>query len=244
MLALEQCEPEQRRRRDPRLPVRRAVRAERPPRRPRPGAATCSFACLAKLQGTGSRAARGASSPHDVILRARRDQLRSSQGSNRNGRSRRGRPNGTNGTTNSHRPRSERQGARHYHRRRELRVSLVQGVQYYKDAAGRPLSSRTHARRPRRLPHLRHRVHRRLRRRQGQGRSRPRRPMSAHPNDTIKFADVPKTGVKVSRGMTHDGLASTSREIVEKADGPTDDVVGILKADRDRRRRQLSPGRL
>ena len=28
----------------------------------------------------------------------------------------------------------------------------------------------------------------------------------AHPNDTIKFADVPKTGIKVSRGMTHDGI--------------------------------------
>src|ERR687893_1683385 len=28
----------------------------------------------------------------------------------------------------------------------------------------------------------------------------------ARPNDTIKFADVPKTGIKVARGMTHDGL--------------------------------------
>src|SRR5438067_6377917 len=28
----------------------------------------------------------------------------------------------------------------------------------------------------------------------------------AHPNNTIKFADVPKTGIKVSRGMTHDGI--------------------------------------
>src|SRR6188472_3559869 len=28
----------------------------------------------------------------------------------------------------------------------------------------------------------------------------------AHPNDTIKFADVPKTGIKVARGMTHDGI--------------------------------------
>ena len=28
----------------------------------------------------------------------------------------------------------------------------------------------------------------------------------AHPNDTIKFADVPKTGVIVSRGMTLDGI--------------------------------------
>ena len=30
--------------------------------------------------------------------------------------------------------------------------------------------------------------------------------MWAHPNDTIKFADVPTTGVNVSRGMTHDGI--------------------------------------
>src|SRR5438034_1263216 len=51
----------------------------------------------------------------------------------------------------------------------------------------------------------------------------------AHPNDTIKFADVPKTGVKVSRGMTHDGLGKYLSEIVEKAPGETDDVVGILK---------------
>jgi myo-inositol-1-phosphate synthase len=53
--------------------------------------------------------------------------------------------------------------------------------------------------------------------------------MWAHPNDTIKFADVPKTGVTVSRGMTHDGLGKYLSEIVEKAPGDTDDVVGILK---------------
>jgi myo-inositol-1-phosphate synthase len=51
----------------------------------------------------------------------------------------------------------------------------------------------------------------------------------AHPNDTIKFADVPKTGVEVSRGMTHDGLGKYLSQIVEKAPGETDDVVGILK---------------
>src|SRR3954464_222237 len=51
----------------------------------------------------------------------------------------------------------------------------------------------------------------------------------AHPNDTIKFADVPKTGVTVSRGMTHDGLGKYISEVVEKAPGETDDVVGILK---------------
>jgi myo-inositol-1-phosphate synthase len=51
----------------------------------------------------------------------------------------------------------------------------------------------------------------------------------AHPNDTIKFADVPKTGVKVSRGMTHDGIGKYLSQVVEKAPGQTDDVVGILK---------------
>jgi myo-inositol-1-phosphate synthase len=51
----------------------------------------------------------------------------------------------------------------------------------------------------------------------------------AHPNDTIKFADVPKTGIKVSRGMTHDGIGKYLSEVVEKAPGETDDVVGILK---------------
>src|SRR2546428_5424670 len=51
----------------------------------------------------------------------------------------------------------------------------------------------------------------------------------AHPNDTIKFADVPQTGIKVSRGMTHDGLGKYLSQVVTKAPGETDDVVGILK---------------
>jgi myo-inositol-1-phosphate synthase len=51
----------------------------------------------------------------------------------------------------------------------------------------------------------------------------------AKPNDTYKFADVPKTGIKVSRGMTHDGIGKYLSEVVEKAPGETDDVVGILK---------------
>src|SRR5262249_18008206 len=50
----------------------------------------------------------------------------------------------------------------------------------------------------------------------------------AKPNDTIRFAEVPKTGVKVSRGMTHDGIGKYLSEIVEKAPGETSDVVGIL----------------
>ena len=51
----------------------------------------------------------------------------------------------------------------------------------------------------------------------------------AHPNDTIKFADVPQTGVEVSRGMTHDGLGKYISQVVSKAEGETSDVVGILR---------------
>jgi len=51
----------------------------------------------------------------------------------------------------------------------------------------------------------------------------------AHPNDTIKFADVPKTGITVNRGMTHDGLGKYISEVVTKAPGETDDIVGILQ---------------
>src|SRR3954464_4051943 len=51
----------------------------------------------------------------------------------------------------------------------------------------------------------------------------------SHPNNTIKFADVPKSGITVQRGMTHDGLGKYLSEVVTKAPGETDDVVGILK---------------
>src|SRR6202022_3892595 len=48
-------------------------------------------------------------------------------------------------------------------------------------------------------------------------------------NNTVKFADVPHLGVKVERGMTHDGLGKYLSEIITKAPGPTADIVGILK---------------
>jgi len=51
----------------------------------------------------------------------------------------------------------------------------------------------------------------------------------AYPNNTIKFADVPQLNVPVSRGMTHDGLGKYLSQIVKKAPGPTADIVGILK---------------
>ena len=51
----------------------------------------------------------------------------------------------------------------------------------------------------------------------------------AGPNNTVKFSDVPALGVKVQRGMTHDGIGKYLADIVLKAPGETADVVGILK---------------
>ena len=51
----------------------------------------------------------------------------------------------------------------------------------------------------------------------------------APPNNTFKFTEVPVAGVKVQRGMTHDGLGKYLAEKIEKAPGPTADIVGILK---------------
>jgi myo-inositol-1-phosphate synthase len=48
-------------------------------------------------------------------------------------------------------------------------------------------------------------------------------------NNTVKFSDVPKLGVPVHRGMTHDGIGKYLSKVITKAPGETDDVVGILK---------------
>ena len=49
------------------------------------------------------------------------------------------------------------------------------------------------------------------------------------PNNTYKFSDVPNLGVRVARGMTHDGLGKYLSEIIEKAPGSTEDIVELLK---------------
>ena len=51
----------------------------------------------------------------------------------------------------------------------------------------------------------------------------------APPNNTCKFADVPKLGAPVYRGMTHDGLGKYLSQVITKAPGPTADIVKILK---------------
>ena len=50
------------------------------------------------------------------------------------------------------------------------------------------------------------------------------------PNNTYKFADVPRLDVPVQRGMTHDSLGKYLTKTIRKAVGPTDDVAGILRA--------------
>jgi len=49
------------------------------------------------------------------------------------------------------------------------------------------------------------------------------------PNNTIKFCDVPKLGVEVQRGMTHDGLGKYLSKVIEKHPSHTVDVGQILK---------------
>jgi myo-inositol-1-phosphate synthase len=58
------------------------------------------------------------------------------------------------------------------------------------------------------------------------------RAIHAEPNNTARFADVPHLAVNVHRGMTHDGLGKYLKNVVPKARGSTDDIVGILKSTR------------
>ncbi|MEA4908845.1 MAG: inositol-3-phosphate synthase [Anaerolineaceae bacterium] len=51
----------------------------------------------------------------------------------------------------------------------------------------------------------------------------------AYPNNTYQFADVPQLNAPVYRGMTHDGLGKYLSQVVTKAPGPTADIVNILR---------------
>src|SRR6266498_1057400 len=58
----------------------------------------------------------------------------------------------------------------------------------------------------------------------------------ASENNTIKICDVPPTGVTVQRGPTMDGLGEYYQEIITESDEQPVDVVAAL---RDRRRRRV-----
>ena len=52
-------------------------------------------------------------------------------------------------------------------------------------------------------------------------------------NNTLKLGDdVPRLGVEVQRGMTHDGLGKYLSQKITKAPGPTVDIVEVLKETR------------
>ena len=49
------------------------------------------------------------------------------------------------------------------------------------------------------------------------------------PNNGVKFAEVPFLDVPVYRGMTHDGLGKYLKKVITKAPGSTVDIASILK---------------
>lgn len=51
----------------------------------------------------------------------------------------------------------------------------------------------------------------------------------ASENNTIKFTEVPESGVKVLRGVTHDGLGRYYREAITESEAPAVDVVKELR---------------
>jgi myo-inositol-1-phosphate synthase len=51
----------------------------------------------------------------------------------------------------------------------------------------------------------------------------------SEPNNTIRFADVPPTGVTVQRGHTLDGLGTYYRETITESDLPEVDVAQVLR---------------
>ncbi len=52
------------------------------------------------------------------------------------------------------------------------------------------------------------------------------------PNNTVRFAQVPRLGVPVQRGMTHDGLGHYLSQVITKAPGATADIANILRETR------------
>jgi myo-inositol-1-phosphate synthase len=54
----------------------------------------------------------------------------------------------------------------------------------------------------------------------------------AHPNNTARFAKVPRTGITVQRGPTLDGLGKYLREELDESDAPQADVAGVLRESR------------
>src|SRR5260370_12757994 len=53
-------------------------------------------------------------------------------------------------------------------------------------------------------------------------------PIFAAPNNTYRFAEVPFLNAPAYRGMTHDGLRKYLSQVITKSEQQTDDIVQIL----------------
>jgi myo-inositol-1-phosphate synthase len=51
----------------------------------------------------------------------------------------------------------------------------------------------------------------------------------AEPNNTVRFADVPPIGVRVSRGRTLDGVGQYLSDVIQPSDAPEVDVADVLR---------------
>ena len=124
-------------------------------------------------------------------------------------------------------------------------ASLVQGVEYYKDADPRHPGPRADARRssatttsatssswPRSTS---------TRKKVGSDLADA---IGASENNTIKICDVPPTGVTVQRGHTLDGLGKYYRETITESDETPVDVVAGAQGHQGRRAGLLPAGRL
>jgi myo-inositol-1-phosphate synthase len=56
--------------------------------------------------------------------------------------------------------------------------------------------------------------------------------IASEPNNTVRFAQVPRLDVPVHRGMTHDGLGHYLSQVITKAPGSTADIAAILRETR------------
>src|SRR6195256_4610400 len=51
----------------------------------------------------------------------------------------------------------------------------------------------------------------------------------AEPNNTVRFADVPHSGVTVSRGRTLDGIGQYLAQVIDQDPSPEVDVAAVLR---------------
>jgi myo-inositol-1-phosphate synthase len=51
----------------------------------------------------------------------------------------------------------------------------------------------------------------------------------SEPNNTVRFAEVPRIGVRVSRGRTLDGIGKYLADVVPESDAPEGDVASVLR---------------